>query len=133
MVTLLDGATLIEAAGLPRSGTDLVVVCNITGTLSGVVSKTNIVNEICQCQGATCMTTLASAMTRDVLYCLVSEPLEQVWERMKERGLKNIPAVDEQLHPVGLLRARDVLQVLLEETSEGTALLRDYVMGIGYQ
>lgn len=133
MVTLLDSATLIEAAGLLRNGTDLVVVCDTAATLCGVVSKTDVVNQIRQCQGTACMTTLASAMTRDVLYCSVTDPLDKVWAHMKERGLKNIPAVDEQSHPVGLLRARDVLQVLLDETSEETALHRDYVMGIGYR
>lgn len=98
-----------------------------------MVSKTDVVNQIRQCQVAACMTALASAMTRNVLYCSVTDPLDQVWAHMKERGLKNIPAVDEKSHPVGLIRARDVLQVLLDETSEETALLRYYVMGIGYR
>ncbi|MGP1609875.1 MAG: CBS domain-containing protein [Burkholderiales bacterium] len=133
MVTLLDEATLIEAATLLHTGTDLVVVCDAAGVLRGVVTKTDVVNRISQCQGAACRTTVASTMTRDVLYCLETDPLDDVWEHMKARSLKNIPAVDAQLRPLGLLRARDVLQVLLDETSEETSLLRDYVMGIGYR
>lgn len=133
MVTLLDSATLIEAAALLRTGTDLVVVCDAAGVLRGVVTKTDVVNRISQCQGAACLATLASTMTRDVLACRVTDPLDEVWARMKARSLKNIPAIDAQLRPLGLLRARDVLQVLLDETSDETALLRDYVMGIGYQ
>ena len=133
MVTLLDGATLIEAATLLRTGTDLIIVCDAAGVLRGVVTKTDVVNQISHCQGAACLATLESTMTKDVLYCLATDPLDKVWASMKARSLKNIPAVDAQLRPLGLLRARDVLQVLLDETSEETALLRDYVMGIGYQ
>jgi hypothetical protein len=33
---------------------------------------------------------------------------------------------------MGLLHARDVLEVLLEESEDEESILRDYVMGIGY-
>ena len=51
---------------------------------------------------------------------------------MKERKLKNIPVVDRDSRPIGILRARDVLQILLEESQDEESILRDYVMGIGY-
>jgi hypothetical protein len=34
--------------------------------------------------------------------------------------------------PLGVLNARDILQVLLQESEDKEAMLRDYVMGIGY-
>ena len=51
---------------------------------------------------------------------------------MKERKLKNIPVVDKDSRPVGVLHARDVLQVLLEDSQDEESMLRDYVMGVGY-
>jgi CBS domain-containing protein len=51
---------------------------------------------------------------------------------MKERGLKNIPVVDQDSRPLGVLYARDILQVLLKESEDEEAMLRDYVMGVGY-
>ncbi len=33
---------------------------------------------------------------------------------------------------MGVLHARDILQVLLEESEDEESILRDYVMGIGY-
>jgi CBS domain-containing protein len=51
---------------------------------------------------------------------------------MKRRKLKNIPVVDKDSKPVGVVHARDILQVLLEESQDEEAMLRDYVMGIGY-
>lgn len=40
--------------------------------------------------------------------------------------------VDEDSRPMGVLHARDILQVLLEESEDEESMLRDYVMGIGY-
>jgi CBS domain-containing protein len=71
-------------------------------------------------------------MTRDVVVCRPDELLQEVWKRMKRRKLKNIPVVDKDSKPVGVLHARDILQVLLEESQDEEAILRDYVMGIGY-
>jgi CBS domain-containing protein len=51
---------------------------------------------------------------------------------MKQQQLKNIAVVDKESRPVGVLHARDILQVLLEESKDEKAMLRDYVMGIGY-
>ena len=51
---------------------------------------------------------------------------------MKEHKLKNIPIVDQDYRPIGVLHVRDILQVLLEESQDEESMLRDYVMGIGY-
>ncbi len=49
---------------------------------------------------------------------------------MKQRGLKHVPVVDEQFHPLGVLYARDLLQVLLVEVEYEELLLRDYVRAL---
>jgi len=133
LVTIADDALLIEAAKLLRARTELVIVCNSEGILAGVITKTDIVKQISQCQGASCMVQAAAVMTRDVLLCEAKNMLHDVWTRMKERGLKNVPVVDPTSRPLGLLHARDILQVLLRESESDESLLRDYVMGVGYR
>jgi CBS domain-containing protein len=59
--------------------------------------------------------------------------MKDVWSIIKERGLKNVPVVDENSVPVGILNARDVLQGLLEDVEYEEQLLRDYVMCVGYR
>lgn len=132
LVTITDDMLLIHAAALLRAGTDLVIVCSAAGLLRGVITKTDIVNQISRCQGASCTMAAVRVMTSEVVLCRPKDSLRDVWARMKERGLKNVPVVDEDSRPIGLLHARDILQILLNESEDEEILLRDYVMGIGY-
>jgi CBS domain-containing protein len=108
LVTIADDAPLIEAAKLLRSGTDLVVVCGSAGVLAGVVTKTDVVRQMSNCQGAGCTTSVSSTMTRDVVLCRPDEFLHDVWMRIKERSLKNIPIAGWDSCP---------LECLMHETS----------------
>ena len=108
LVTVADDARLIEAAGLPTSGTDLVVVCSGGGIIQGAVTKTDVVRQISTCRGAACHVTVDSVMTRDVVLCRGSDRLQDVSERVKARHLKNIPVVDRDNRPLGLLTARAI-------------------------
>jgi CBS domain-containing protein len=113
----------------------LVVVCNPEGTMVGVVTKTDVVRQIARGQGSlsTASTaTAASVMTRDVTYCHPTDLLHDALLKMKERGFVHIPVVDQDSKPVGVINARDALQVLLEEVEHDVSSLRDYVEGIGY-
>ena len=132
LATLAVSAQLIEAARLLGTGTDIVVVCSADGVLSGVVTKTDVVGRISRCNGSSCTTAVSSVMTQDVAVCRQDDPVDEVWSRMKARGLKNVPVTDEQSRPVGMLYARDVLQALLHEVENEESLLRDYVMTVGY-
>lgn len=133
LVTIADDARLIEAAKLLTSGTDLVVVRDGAGVLQGVVTKTDVVKQISVCQGATCLCPVSTVMTRDVVLCRGSDRLQDVSERMKTRHLKNIPVVDGDNRPLGVLTARAVLRVLLGDAEYEEAQLVDYVKGVGYR
>lgn len=133
LVTIADDAPLIEAAKLLRSGTDLLIVCSSQGLLAGVITKTDIVDQISQCRGAICTIAASLAMSRDVVFCRPEDQLQDVSVRMKERGLKNIPVVDEHSRPMGVLTARAILRVLLHNVEYEEALLMDYVKGVGYR
>lgn len=133
LVTIAENVPLIQAAKLLQAGSELVIVCDSAGILVGVITKTDIVAQISNCQRASCMTNAALVMTRDVVRCESKDLLHDVWARMKERGLKNVPVVDSESRPLGLLHARDILQLLLSESEFEDAMLRDYVMGVGYR
>ena len=134
LVTIRDDAPLIDAATLLRDlDSDLVVVCNSDELLVGVITKTDVVRQISHCHGSGCMTAASSVMTRTVILCRPGDPLPEVWSVMKERRLKNIPIVDQDVRPLGVLNARDALEALLEEVEHEEILLREYVMCVGYR
>ena len=133
LVMLTDQAPLIDAARLfNETGTDIVVICAVDGRLAGVVTKTDIVRQISRCHGSACKTQVSTVMTQDVVVCRHGEQLSLVWSEMKVRKLKNIPVMDDESRPVGVLNARDALQALLHESENEESLLRDYVMTVGY-
>lgn len=130
LVTISDKAPLHEAARLLCAGTDLVIVCGENGAMVGVITKTDVVARIGECQGAACTTAAALVMSTEVLQCAPGDLVHEVWAKMKSRNLKNIPIADADGQPVGVLNARDALGVLLQEVKIEESLLRDYVMGV---
>ncbi|HVY58094.1 MAG TPA: CBS domain-containing protein [Xanthobacteraceae bacterium] len=108
-------------------------MCKPDGLLAGIVTKTDVVGQISHCEGASCVTAASLVMTRDVVVCRPGDWLQDVWATMKSRGLKNIPVTDMENRPLGVLNARDTLEVLLREVENEEGLLRDYVMSVGYR
>jgi CBS domain-containing protein len=111
---------------------DLVVVCNDHERMVGVISKTDIVRQFSQWRESDPAIAASTVMTRTVVSFRPDDLLHDVWTTMKHRRLKNVPILDEEYRPVGVLNARDVLEALLEEVEHEEMLLRDYVMSIGH-
>ena len=133
LVTEIENTKLIEVASLLTSGIGIVLVTDGEGVLQGVVTKTDIVRQISVCEGATCLCPVATAMTRDVAVCTSEDALKDVSRLMKERQLKNIPVVDDNNRPVGVLTASAVLRALLGDAEFEEAQLVNYVKGVGYR
>lgn len=133
LATIRNDALLLDAAGLLKEPQfNLVVVCDELGKMAGVITKTDVVRRISHCAGSACTTAVAQVMTSDVTFCRPKDWLHEVWAVIKQRGLKNLPVIDENSKPVGILNARDAVQALLEEVQYEEELLRDYVSCVGY-
>jgi CBS domain-containing protein len=134
LVTIRDDAPLIHAATLLLDfDGDLIVVCNSDELLAGVITKTDVVRQISHCRGSGCTTAASMVMTRNVISCHPGDLLHEVWSTMKERRLKNVPIVDQDVRPLGVLNARDALEALLKDVEHEEVLLREYVMCVGYR
>jgi len=133
LATIPESAPLMDAAKLLRSGTDIVVVCDSAGHVAGVITKSDVVTQLGHCRGASCLIMASAVMAREVVMCHPEDWLFDAWSAMKRHRLKNMPIIDTEKHPLGILNARDVLQALLREVKDEEALLRDYVMNVGYQ
>lgn len=133
LLTARADAPVREVAQLLSSThISLVVVCDEAGTMIGVVTKSDIVRQIGHCTGSTCTDSADGIMTRDVISCRTTDGLPDVLSVMQANGLVHIPVVDTEGKPSGVVNARDALRELMLEGQYEEALLRDYVMGVGY-
>jgi CBS domain-containing protein len=121
------------AQAFDRPETLLIIVRDEAGVMAGVISRTDIVARIGHCSGCSCTEAVEAAMTTDVQTCAPSDPVEDIWSRMKQTGFMHMPVIDGARRPLGVLAARDVLVTLLEDREHEESLLMDYVNGVGYR
>ncbi|MDH6186797.1 CBS domain-containing protein [Polaromonas sp. CG_23.6] len=134
LVTVPVDALLVNVATLlSNTHISLVVVCEADGRMAGVITKTNVVRCLGHCAGSACAMTAVNVMTRDVAFCHPADGLADVLAMMQARGFVHVPVVDQHAIPSGVINARDALRELLTQEQYEESLLRDYVMGIGYQ
>jgi len=118
---------------LVNPNTPLVVVCDDAGVVVGVITRTDIV-KVLACAKADALSACADAiMSTSLLSCRAHQPLQELWDAMNARSLRCAPVLDDNGRPQGIVHARDLAGALLEEVTHEELLLRDYVMGIGYQ
>ncbi len=133
LVTIGADAPLTEAAELLFEPTcRMIVVCDPAGSMVGVITRTDIIRQIRRCSGYACATRCSAIMTRQVISCRPDDRLHEVWAVMKDKQLHSVPIVDSTRRPIGVLSARDALETLLASVEYEEALLKDYIMGIGF-
>jgi len=134
LAVLSREALVCDAADiLVNPNTPLAVVCDSGGIAVGVISMTDIVKVLAAARGDAHKMNAGAIMTSPVLSCHVDQALQQVWATMNARSLRCVPILDASGRPQGVARARDLARALLDEVTEEEGLLRDYVMGVGYQ
>lgn len=134
LAVLRQDAPICEAAAILSSpDTPLVVVCNEEGIVVGVVSKSNVIKALAEAKADAAKMSIGDVMTNTVLSCQVDQALQGLWDTMSARAVRSVPVVDSFGRPQGVVHARDLARALLNEVDEEELLLRDYVLGIGYQ
>ena len=127
-------ASIVDAARiLANRDTPLIVVCDGDGIAVGVISPSHVVNALATAGVDALGLNAGAIMTKPLLSCHVDEDLQQVWAVMNSRTLPCAPILDHDGRAQGVLHARDVAIALLDEVNYEELLLRNYVMGVGYQ
>lgn len=129
----VDALLAEVAALLSGAQISLVVVCDPSGSLVGVITETMLVRQLGYGQAGIFTTRAGDVMTREFTTCSAADSLSEVLAMMHNHGLIHVPVVDVNYKPLGVLNARDGLRALLAAGNHEESLLRNYVMGIGYQ
>ena len=134
LLTVGAEALLVDVAALLSSAQiSVVVVCDAAGTAMGIITETVLVKRLGLGQADFFTTHAAEVMTREFTVCALDEVLADVLAMMHTRGLIHVLLVDADNRALGVVNARDGLRVLLAAGNHEEELLRNYVMGIGYQ
>jgi len=134
LAVLSETALVPDAAQiLANPNTPLVVVCNQEGIAVGVMSRTDIIKLLASAGTAACDTKAGAIMTKRMVSCHLDQPLREAWMVLSARSLRCAPILDEVGHPQGVVHGLDLVRALLDEEAHEEELLRDYVMGVGYQ
>jgi CBS domain-containing protein len=134
LAVLAEGASIADAAKiLANPNTPLVIVCNDEGRALGVVSRTDVVKAFSRASEGALGTSVCSIMIESMFTCGLDQTLRSVWTELSARGLRCTPILDAAHKPQGIAHARDIARALLDDVTNEELLLRDYVLGIGYQ
>lgn len=99
----------------------------------GIITETLLVRRLGLGQADFFSTRAGEVMTQEFTSCAPDELLSEVLAMMHARGLIHVLLMSADNKPMGVLNARDGLRALLAAGNHEETLLRNYVMGIGYQ
>jgi len=134
LLTVGMDALLVDVAALLSSEQiSVVVVCDAAGLPVGTITETVLVRRLGLGQADFFTSHASDVMTREITACTPDDSLSDVLAVMHTRGLIHALVVDPANRPLGVLNARDGLRALLAAGNKEEELLRNYVMGIGYQ
>ena len=134
LLTVVASAFVVEVAALLSSAQiSVVVVCDVAGAAAGVITETILVRRLGLGQADFFTTRAGDVMTSEFTACTPQDVLSDVLAMMHTRGLIYVLVLGADKQPLGVLNARDGLRALLAAGNQEEALLRNYVMGIGYQ
>ena len=132
-VLSLEASIFDVARILTNRETPLIVVCDSDGVAVGVIASGHVLNALATAGTDAARFNAGMLMTKPLLSCHGDEYLQQVWTVMTSLTLPCAPILDDKGRAQGILHARDVALALIEEVNSEEVLLRDYVMGVGYQ
>jgi CBS domain-containing protein len=106
---LAPTATVAAALdAMAREGVDCVLVVE-TGKLAGVFTSRDFLNRVAADGKQPSVVTLAEVMTRDPQVLKRVDCVTYAINRMATRNIRNLPIVDDDNRPIGLLRVWDVI------------------------
>jgi len=134
LLTVPASSLLVDVAALLSSAQiSVVVVCDVAGAPLGIITETVLIRRLGMGQANFFTTVASEVMTQGFATCSPLELLSDVLTMMHERGLIHVLLVDANHTLLGVVNARDGLRALLAAGNHEEAMLRNYVMGIGYQ
>jgi CBS domain-containing protein len=134
LFTVSASSLLVDVAALlSNAQISVVVVCDPEGAPLGIITETILVRRLGMGQADFFTTGAGEVMKQGYVACAPEDVLSDVLAMMHARELIHVLLIGADGKLIGVVNARDGLRALLAAGNHEEALLRDYVMGIGYQ
>lgn len=118
-VAVPPNTTVREAAHLMKAEhTSAVLVVDRRHMLKGICTERDLVVHVLAGDMDPVTTKVADVMTHDPVTISPDKPFCHALHRMYEGGFRHVPVVDAAGHPLGMLAARDALQMDAVELEE---------------
>ncbi|HJO36042.1 MAG: CBS domain-containing protein [Pseudomonadota bacterium] len=125
VVTIEASASAASAAALMRSThVGSLVVVDDAQAIVGILTDRDLALEVLGCGRDPQATTVATVMSRDVLTAQVDDDLWQTLYRMRRRGCRRVPVIDQTGGLCGLLAVDDILERLVVGLQDIAAIAR---------
>jgi CBS domain-containing protein len=104
-----------------------VVVVDSHGRVVGMVSERDIIRAVATMGAEGLLVTVASIMSRDVIFAEINETAGVLLGRMTDRRVRHLPVMDGGAL-VGILSIGDLVKVRIEAAEYEARSLRDYIV-----
>jgi CBS domain-containing protein len=131
VVTIKPHTTLSEAVKkLITNKIGAMPVCDLKGTLLGIISERDIVRWLHRGNTDTAKTEVKDIMTYKVITADPEDDLTEALKKMAEKGIRHLPVMT-GTRVVGMLSLRDIISEQISERSAQVRMLKEYIAG-GY-
>ncbi len=131
VITIGPNETVVTAIQkLVENNIGALPVCDVKGTLLGILSERDLLKECSQRSRAIGSTKVKDVMTKDIAIGVPEDDLDYVMEIMIQKAIRHLPImVGPKLE--GIISMRDIVDAQLEESKATVRFLSDYISG-GY-
>jgi CBS domain-containing protein len=128
VVVIAGEATLAEAARLlSRKQIGAVVVCDMGGSLAGILSERDLVRALAKDSISALSQSVRTYMTKAVATCTEFDTVDAIMEMMTRGRFRHVPVLDAEDEIIGIVSIGDVVKTRIEETEHEARSLRDYI------
>jgi CBS domain-containing protein len=127
VTTAAPTTTLLEiAAKLAAKRIGAIVVVGPQGEVAGIISERDIIRALAA-YGPECLTSsVAEAMTKDVVTCQETDTLDELMAMMTARRFRHLPVLTDGAL-VGIISIGDVVKHHVAEVEMEATAMRDYI------
>jgi CBS domain-containing protein len=109
-----------------------VLVCrDEQGSIEGIISERDIVRAVAEQPQEIHKLLVSDVATRDVLTCRMSDTLERVTQKMKQKHCRHMPVLTGKML-VGLISTTDIFRYYVEYSPQDVAQISDFYKSNDY-